>query len=249
MPKVLIVNDDGINAPGVRALAEAFVADGWEVAVVAPDSQRSAGSMCLSIRGDLRLEKAEGWGRVRAYALGGMPADCTKVGLEFVMPDADLVASGVNDGANLGADICYSGTVGAAMTAAIAGKPAISASISSRQMENLRDAAARCARAGAWLLKKPLPAGCVLNMNVPDLPDGAIKGAKWCDLASGSYYDFILQKIAGDDEEMTLRYTLMPKTKHAPGSDAEAVDEGYVAFTPLFWKKQLEINPDALLPE
>ena len=107
--KVLISNDDGIFAPGIEALVQAFAKAGHEVYVCAPDSQRSAASHSLSIGRPLTVKEMDFPGTVKAYAIGGTPADCVKLGLTVLCPEAEAVVSGVNKGYNVGTDILYSG--------------------------------------------------------------------------------------------------------------------------------------------
>ena len=126
--KVLISNDDGIFAPGIAALCEAFADAGHEVIVCAPDRQRSAASHALTISGPLTVREAQVPGAARAYAIGGTPADCVKLGLSALCPEAEAVISGVNHGYNAGSDILYSGTVAAAMEGALCGRPAMAVS-------------------------------------------------------------------------------------------------------------------------
>ena len=133
--KILIANDDGIFAPGIAALVRAFSAAGHEVIVCAPDGQRSAASHSISIAKPVDVKEIEFQGAVKAYAIGGTPADCVKLGLTVLCPQAEAVVSGINKGYNVGTDILYSGTVAAAMEGAICGRPALAIS----QMEKRED--------------------------------------------------------------------------------------------------------------
>ena len=109
--KVLISNDDGIFAPGIEALVQAFADAGHDVIVCAPDSQRSAASHSLTIGRPLTVKEMDFPGAKKAYAIGGTPADCVKLGVMVLCPDAQAVVSGINKGYNAGTDILYSGTV------------------------------------------------------------------------------------------------------------------------------------------
>ena len=110
--KIMISNDDGIFAPGIAALVRAFSQAGHTVVICAPDSQRSAASQALSIHRAMTVEEVPFEGAAQAFAIGGTPADCVKLGLMKLCPDAQAVISGVNHGCNVGTDILYSGTVG-----------------------------------------------------------------------------------------------------------------------------------------
>ena len=164
--KILISNDDGIFAPGIKALVQAFDKAGHEVYVCAPDSQRSAASHSLSIARPLTVRETDFPGTVKAYAIGGTPADCVKLGLTVLCPEAQAVVSGVNKGYNAGTDILYSGTVAAAMEGAICGRPALAIS----QMEKREDytrAAELAVVMFEKLMQHPLAPLSVLNVNYP----------------------------------------------------------------------------------
>ena len=165
--KILISNDDGIFAPGIAALAKAFSGAGHEVLVCAPDSQRSAASHSLSINRPLTVKEVEFPGAAKAYAIGGTPADCVKLGLTVLCPQAQAVVSGVNRGYNAGTDILYSGTVAAAMEGAICGRPALAISQSEKRADFSR-AALLAVQLFDRLMENPLAPLRVLNVNYPD---------------------------------------------------------------------------------
>lgn len=165
--RILISNDDGIFAPGIGALVRAFSGAGYDVVVCAPDSQRSAASHSLSIGKPVTVKEVPFDGAVKAYAIGGTPADCVKLGLTVLCLEAEAVVSGVNCGYNVGTDILYSGTVAAAMEGAICGRPAMA--VSQAQSRADYDAAAELAVClFGRMLDHPLPQVSVLNVNYPD---------------------------------------------------------------------------------
>jgi len=164
--KILISNDDGIFAPGIEALVQAFAGAGHEVYVCAPDSQRSAASHSLSIGKPLTVREVEYPGAARAYAIGGTPADCVKLGLMVLCPQAEAVVSGVNRGYNVGTDILYSGTVAAAMEGAICGRPALAVSQSEKRADYSK-ASALAVRMFEKMKANPLEPLHVLNVNYP----------------------------------------------------------------------------------
>lgn len=164
--KILISNDDGIFAPGIEALVHAFAVEGHEIYVCAPDSQRSAASHSLSIGKPLTVREVEYPGAVRAYAIGGTPADCVKLGLMVLCPQAEAVVSGVNRGYNVGTDILYSGTVAAAMEGAICGRPALAVSQSEKRAD-YTNASVLAVRMFEKMTAHPLEPLCVLNVNYP----------------------------------------------------------------------------------
>lgn len=176
--KVMISNDDGIFAPGIAALTKAFCEAGHEVVVCAPDSQRSAASHSLSIGRPVTVRKMELDGAAQAFAIGGTPADCVKLGLTVLSTDCEAVISGVNCGYNVGTDILYSGTVAAAMEGAICGLPALAVS-QPHDRKDYAQAAAMAVQVFEKMMEaKPEPY-TVWNLNYPpaDCPKGLVTAA------------------------------------------------------------------------
>lgn len=162
-PLILVTNDDGVHAPGIRALAGALASRG-EVHVVAPDREVSACSQSLTLKHPLRAEKVE----ERVFAVDGTPADCVNLALVKLLPRRpDLVVSGINRGANLGEDVFYSGTVGGAREGTFFGVPSIAVSLAVRTDGDFRPAAEFAARLAGMVLEKGLPERTLLNVNVP----------------------------------------------------------------------------------
>ena len=164
--KVLISNDDGIFAPGIAALVQAFSKAGHEVLVCAPDSQRSAASHSLTIGKPLTVKEVDFPGAAKAYAIGGTPADCVKLGVMVLCPEAQAVVSGVNKGYNVGTDILYSGTVAAALEGAICSLPAMAVSQSDKQTDYTK-ASELAVRLFDRMMEHPLDPLCILNVNYP----------------------------------------------------------------------------------
>jgi len=169
---ILATNDDGIHAPGLKALEESLAALG-EVTVVAPDSERSATSQSITIHAPLRVRTLD----ERHYAVSGTPADSIILALHLILKDQrpDLVVSGINPGANLGENIIYSGTVAAALEATLHGVPAIAISYASRKHTDFAHSAAFAAQLAAKVLEEGLPPGVMLNVNVPR---GEVRGVR-----------------------------------------------------------------------
>ena len=164
---VLIANDDGIFAPGIRALAKAAAAAGHRVTVFAPDEQRSAAGHSFSITKPLHAKPVD-YDGIRAFSVDGTPADCARLGLYLLKDDpVDFVLAGINKGANRGAAILYSGTVGAAMEASLCGVPGLAVSLCSHLDRDYEEAAALGVRAMEWAVHHPLPRGEIYNLNVP----------------------------------------------------------------------------------
>ncbi len=230
--RLLISNDDGIDAPGIRALIEALEPD-HEVWVVAPDGQRSAQSHALTLHAPLRVERrAE-----RRFAISGTPADSIYLALHSLMPEPpQLVLSGINHGANLGSDVHYSGTVAAAREAALRGVPAVALSLYLEPGAPVLhwDTAVGVART---LVGHPavlkMPAQALLNVNIPNVPSVAMRGMRAATLGVRNYDSRVVQRqdpwgrtyywIGGDHVDFD----------EIEGSDGTLVEAGYSALTPL----------------
>lgn len=175
---ILLTNDDGIYARGLWALYERF-AEKHHVAVVAPDRERSAVGHAITLNQPLRATKISLNNGHSGYAVDGTPADCIKLAILEILPSRpDLVIAGLNPGANVGANLNYSGTVAAAKEAALCGASAIAVSIEGAQIKFYDDAARFVARLGETVFKKGLPFGTFLNVNLPNLPLKAIAGVQ-----------------------------------------------------------------------
>ena len=168
--KILLTNDDGIVAPGIEALARACAVLG-EVTLVAPDKQQSGVGHRVTTERGMRVVELE----ERRYALHGSPADCTRVGLDRFVPDADWVIAGINRGGNLGADVYPSGTVAAAREATMLGRPAVAISQYVRRGGDLcwETTTARASRVLESLLARELEPGHFYNVNLPHPEDDA----------------------------------------------------------------------------
>lgn len=189
--KVLISNDDGITSPGIVALARAFSSAGHEVVVSAPDAQRSAASHSLTMSMPLLPRRVPMEGVKAAYAVNGTPVDCVKLALIKLYPEAQVVVSGINHGYNLGTDVLYSGTVGAAMEGALTGLPAIAVSLAYERTDTYDLAAELAVRMLDKLEECPLPPNTVLNLNYPAC-DRAL-GVKAVPLKFVRYVDMYLE--------------------------------------------------------
>ena len=170
--RILVTNDDGIEAEGLKALERSLESLG-EVVVVAPEHEMSATSQSLSLHSPLRVRAID----ERHYAVAGTPADAVILALHRLLATRpDLVVSGVNPGGNLGENIVYSGTVAAAMEAALHGVPAFAISLASRKDLDFSAAASFAFHLAAKVLAEGLPAGVVLNVNVPR---GEVRGVRF----------------------------------------------------------------------
>lgn len=170
--RILVSNDDGYQAPGLRALAEHLAAFA-EVTVVAPDRNRSGASNSLTLDSPLRVERVSD----AVYYVNGTPSDCVHVAITGLLEEEpDMVVSGVNHGANLGDDVLYSGTVAAAMEGRFLGLPALAVSLVGDEGRHFGAAAAVARRLVERMVSDPLPPETILNVNVPDVAAEQICG-------------------------------------------------------------------------
>jgi 5'-nucleotidase len=227
MPHIVITNDDGIFAPGLRALLKGLEGLGT-ISVVAPSHERSAAAQSLTLRQPIYCDQVA----EREWSVEGTPADSIIIALHTLFPEKpDLVISGINRGGNLGENVYYSGTVGAAMEAAINHVPAIAISLSCRRNDFNFEPAAQFARQLVPLVfKEGMPAGIVLNVNVPNKWKGDVRFTR----QSSKITRNILQP--GQDPRGRKYYWLHEqevKEEVAPDTDYAAIFDGAVSITPL----------------
>ena len=227
LPHILLTNDDGVLATGLRTLAAAF--EGFaKVSIVAPSREQSGAAQSLTLRQPIICHTLG----EREWAVDGTPADCVIVALHKLLPERpDMVISGINFGANLGENVYYSGTVGAAREAALHHIPAIAMSLCSKAANVKFEPAARVARAAAELiLKEGLPDQVLLNVNVPEPWTGGVK------LTRQSRKITRNQLSEGKDPRGRAYFWLFEQRIDkdvAPDSDYAAIFDGAVSITPL----------------
>jgi len=176
MTKILLTNDDGINAPGLYALYESIRTIG-DVTVVAPDTEMSAVGHAITLSDPLRVEKIQKRGEFFGYAVSGTPADCVKIAAWALLDEMpDLVISGINLGNNTGISIIYSGTVSAATEGTILEIPSLAISLVAFKNPDFAYAAKFAKKMATIVLEKGLPVGTLLNINVPNVKEEDIKG-------------------------------------------------------------------------
>lgn len=225
--RILVSNDDGYQAPGIICLAKALK-EIAEVTVVAPERDRSGASHSLTLDLPLRAAQADN-GFIR---VDGTPTDCVHLAITGLLEhEPDIVVAGINEGANLGDDVLYSGTVAAAMEGRFLGLPALAISLVGRQHY---DSAARVVKHLIALLQEdPLPADTILNINVPDLPWESIAGFEATRLGHRHKAERI---IPGTDPHGRVIYWVGPagaEQDAGPGTDFHAVKNRYVSITPI----------------
>ena len=233
--RILITNDDGIHAPGLRALAEAAAKIG-EVKVSAPDRQRSACGHAMTMRDPLRVKKAH-WKGIEAWEVNGLPVDCVNVGLTHLWPDGcDLVLSGINSGPNLGFDVTYSGTCGGAMEGCVNGIRSIALSSAILNGgETIDYDSSREWIEAHWdlLLKAPLPPISFLNVNIPALPFAQLKGYRFAAMGRRVYEDRVERREDPWGEPYFWQGGVNIMDRTLPDTDFHAVCQGFVAITPI----------------
>ena len=232
--QILITNDDGISASGIRKLAETAIRFG-EVTVIAPDTQRSAASHHCIFRRPLILKAYDfGLDGVKAYTLDGTPADCARIGIFAAMDvKPDVVLSGINHGYNISSDIQYSGTVGAALEAAFLGVHAIAVSYGAHGDPRFEEADIVDRYLPALLeeyMEKPLPSNQIWNINIPDCPADACAGiVRNAVMNTDHFYDDRYFKEKLDENTWSVTNTVGRIWKGPENSDMTAVFNRYIS--------------------
>ncbi|MEE9451611.1 MAG: 5'/3'-nucleotidase SurE [Gammaproteobacteria bacterium] len=226
---ILVTNDDGIHAPGINILAESLTQIA-KVDVVAPDRNRSGASHSLTLHDPLRAEQLDN-GYIR---ITGTPTDCVHLAVTgFLEAKPDIVLSGINDGANLGDDILYSGTVAAAMEGRFLGYPSIAISLIRGEEPHYETAASVAKNLVLQLQSDPLPTETILNVNVPNVPLNEIKGYEVTRLGTRHYAEPVI--TAKDPADKTIYWIgpAGPEQDAGFGTDFYAVNNNCVSITPL----------------
>ena len=236
--KILISNDDGILANGIRALVEAL-APKHDVYVVAPDRERSAAGHSLTLHTPIRVEEVDAkYGAKRCWMTTGTPGDCVKIAINAILSEdekPDLVISGLNHGPNLGADILYSGTVSCAMEGAMMGYPAIATSLTTMRndYEDFKVAAEFIAELLDKLDTYKIPPRTILNINVPGLEKDDIAGIAITELGSRMFTDAYEKRV---DPRGKVYYWMAGELINEPedaSTDIAAVRNNRISITPV----------------
>ena len=231
--KILISNDDGYQAPGIVALHAALASlSGVEVEVVAPEHNNSAKSNALTLHSPLYVQRAANGFRY----VNGTPADCVHIAMTGLLGyRPDLVVSGINNGANMGDDTIYSGTVGAAMEGYLFGVPAIAFSQVERDWLELEAAAQKAKQLVQQMLQQQLvgSAPWLLNVNIPNLPFEQLGCVKLCRLGRRHSAEPVITQISPRGETMYWIGSAGAAKDEAEGTDFHATAQGHVAITPL----------------
>jgi 5'-nucleotidase len=243
--RLLISNDDGIFAQGIRVLANTLAQAGHQVTVVCPDRERSATGHGLTMHDPIRAEQVDSIFEpgINAWACSGTPSDCVKLALGALLDQPpDFVLSGINHGANLGTDILYSGTVAAAMEGVIEGISSMALSLTSFTNREFQPGADFARKLLAHLAVHPLLEPTLLNINIPPVPAVAIAGVKVTRQGLRRYIDTFQKRI--DPRGKTyywlsgevLQDIVQPEHLHLPievETDVQAIKENYITIVPL----------------
>lgn len=236
--KILIANDDGIAATGIRALMEVLSKE-HDVYVVAPDRERSAAGHSLTLHTPLRVEELESkFGARRVWVTTGTPGDCVKIALSAILDESekpDIVIAGINHGPNLGTDILYSGTVSCAMEGAMLGYPSIAVSLASmgHELEYFYVAASFVAKLLPQIEKMNFPKKTILNINTPALDEEDIFGVEITKLGTKMFTDEYEKRT---DPRGKVYYWMAGEltSKHEEdGTDISALRQNMVSITPV----------------
>jgi 5'-nucleotidase len=233
-PLILVINDDGITAPGIAALVQAMKTLG-DVVVVAPDKAQSGMGHAITINSTLRIQKVKIHDAKEEYSCSGTPVDCVKFAVNKIMHrKPDLCVSGINHGTNMSINVIYSGTMSAAVEGAIEGIPSIGFSLSDYTINADFSAAAKIAKKIAQkVLAEGLPAGVCLNVNIPKLSFDLIKGIKICRQAKATWIEEFDER---HDPSGQPYYWLTGKFENFDSkekdTDVWALENNYVSVVP-----------------
>ena len=234
-PLILVTNDDGITAPGIRALIEVMNTIG-EVVVIAPDSPQSGMGHAITLDSTLHIENVKiDNGKQIEYSCSGTPADCVKIGISEILDRRpDLCVSGINHGSNSSVNVIYSGTMSAAIEAGIEGIPSIGFSLLDFNWNADFEATKRhVKKITENVLKNGLEKGVVLNVNFPKLPEEEIKGVKVCRQAKANWNEKFDKRISPQGKEYYWLTGKFYNLDEGEDTDEWALENGYVSVVPV----------------
>lgn len=244
-PRILVSNDDGIDAPGIAALVKELRKLG-DVVVVAPDKQRSAVGHAITMDFPLRVTKIRKNGSFFGYAVEGTPADCVKLAVRSLLEvKPDLLVSGINHGSNTAINIIYSGTVSAATEGTILGIPSIAVSLTTWQEPDFRFAAKFSRKLAAFVVAHGLPEGTLLNVNVPAVGEKSIKGVRVTRQGKTRWDDTFEVRLDPNNKEYYWLKGSLEVMDHAADTDEIAVMNNYISITPIYY----DLTDYAMLPK
>lgn len=233
-PLILVANDDGITSKGIRTLVEIMKELG-EVVVVAPDSPQSGMGHAITIGYPLRLDETDIFGEVKAYQCSGTPADCVKLAKHYVLRDRipDLVVSGINHGSNTSISVLYSGTMSAAIEAALEGLPAIGFSLCDYQSNpDFSHIRAHVKHIAQQALENKIPRGIALNVNFPEKKSEPIKGIRLCRQANARWQESFEERKDPNGRSYYWMNGIFINEDRSEDNDEWAIDNNYVSVVP-----------------
>jgi 5'-nucleotidase len=248
--KILLTNDDGVISQGIQMISRMLSEKGWLSAVVGPDRERSGSGHSITVDRPVRVRPLDPGifaPEIPAYSCDGTPTDCVAVGLSSLFPSADCVVSGINQGPNMSDDVTYSGTVCAAMEGLMCGRQAVAVSLCVKTGDSFRHnmtAALVAMTVLEYIEKNPLPAGVMLNVNVPNLLIKNVKGVRITHRGKRTSKSgaITMKDPRGGDIYWITGGT---EDEYEEGGDTGAVNDGYVSVTPI----QLDMTHYDLLVE
>ena len=235
-PRILITNDDGIYSKGIYALWQAMNELGHTF-VVAPDNEQSAKSHSITINNPLRVQEIERENGFKGYAVSGTPADCAKIAIRSLMIDQpDILISGINQGANLGTNLIYSGTVSAAAEGAMLGISSIAISLASFKSDDYGTAQKVAANVVKHVMKNNLPRGTLLNVNVPECNEKMINGFRITRQGNQNFLDEFEERFNPRQETYYWIKGRVIDEDRSIDFDGKALSENYVSITPVHYR-------------
>ncbi len=233
-PTILITNDDGVNAPGIRTLIGIMRKLG-DVVVVAPDSPQSAQSHAITVSEPLRLKLIKDEDGYREFSCNGTPVDCVKLGTKIVLrKNPDLVVSGINHGSNASINVVYSGTMAAVIEASIDKIPAIGFSLNDYSHHaKFHHAEIFIKEIAQGVLLRGLPESVCLNVNIPKISNEEIKGIRVCRQAKGSWVEEFDERVDPRGRNYYWITGVFSNPDHQKGTDIHAMENNYIAVVPM----------------
>lgn len=234
-PLILVTNDDGITAPGIKALVEVAKEFG-DVVVVAPDKPQSGMGHAITINSTLRINKSNYHNVLEEYSCSGTPVDCVKIAVNKILKcKPTICVSGINHGSNVSISVIYSGTMSAAVEGVIEGIPSVGFSLCDYAIDANFDAAKKVVKKIiTQLLDEKTPAATCLNVNIPPLKEQEIKGIKICRQAKANWVEqFDERKDPNGNSYFWLTGKFENFEAHKEDTDVWALDNGYVSVVPV----------------
>ncbi len=233
-PLILVTNDDGITAPGIRALVEVAQELG-DVFVVAPDSPQSGMGHAITIHDPIRLHEAKVFEGIEAYECSGTPVDCVKLAKNVLLKGRvpDLCVSGVNHGSNASINIIYSGTLSAAMEASLEGIPSIGFSLLDYSYDaDFEQAKPFIKRIMTYVLQNGMMEGSLLNVNIPNLPTDDIKGIRVCRQAEARWVEEFMENQDPRGQKIYWLTGKFENDDNGEDTDVWALENGFISVVP-----------------